>query len=228
MDSIDRHFRRVIDEIIMECAATMEVSEEELTISFNEYSNDKGEVPYINEIVEKSTLTKEEFERFFAKKYRERSRTLEVYWKTAIDDKLLPLKDELVNFEAELRHVFTKPSFKKHKAIAVRLEIALEFMEGDKATEFRTFKCNPGPLLLCSSSTTQSKGFAFMLVDVVRCKGEPGAYEWIFDNFRPIVPFAVKNGQKFFNVEADLKWLNEVYPNGLPDGFWENIVSKGI
>jgi type I restriction enzyme R subunit len=95
--SVDSHFRRTIDSIVMEAAATLQVPENDLHISLNEYSKDKGEVPYINVIVEKSALTKETFEQSFNKKYRERRRTIEEYWKNIIEVKLLPLKEELVN-----------------------------------------------------------------------------------------------------------------------------------
>ena len=71
--------------------------------SFSEYRKDKAEVPYINIIIDKSVLTKEDFERLFNKKFRERRRTIEEYWKKVIEDKLLPLKEELANFAVELR-----------------------------------------------------------------------------------------------------------------------------
>ncbi|MCL2412362.1 MAG: DEAD/DEAH box helicase family protein, partial [Treponema sp.] len=98
---VDNHFRRTIDEIIMEAAATLQVPENDLYISLNEYNKDKGEVPYINVIVEKSTLTKEAFEQSFNKKYRERRRTIEEYWKNIIEVKLLPLKEELTLHRTE-------------------------------------------------------------------------------------------------------------------------------
>ena len=227
VESVDNHFRRTIDEIIMEAAAQLEVPEDDLQISFAEYSRDKSEVPYINVIIGKSALTKDEFERAFpGEKFRRKIVVIGEYWRKVMDERLLPLKEELVNFSSELRHLFAKSAVKKHKAIAVRLDVALDFIEGHKTTEFRTFKCQPGTLLLCSSSTSATKGFAFMLVDVVRCDGVQGDYEWILDNFRPIVPFPVKNGQKFFYVEAELKWLDEVYPDGLPDDFWKNTIYK--
>jgi type I restriction enzyme R subunit len=95
--SVDSYFRRTIDSIVMEAAAILQVPENDLHISLNEYSKDKGEVPYINVIVEKSALTKEAFEQSFNKKYRERRRTIEEYWKNIIEVKLLPLREELVN-----------------------------------------------------------------------------------------------------------------------------------
>jgi len=94
---VDSHFRRTIESIVMEAAATLQVPENDLHISLNEYNKDKGEVPYINVIVEKSALTKEAFEQSFNKKYRERRRTIEEYWKNIIEIKLLPLREELVN-----------------------------------------------------------------------------------------------------------------------------------
>jgi type I restriction enzyme R subunit len=108
LDSVDRHFRRLITEIIAETAAVLEVTAEDLQISLNEYSREKGEVPYINVIISKSTLTKDEFERVFNKKFRERRRVIEDYWKKTITDKLLPLKDELAIFASELKNVIKK------------------------------------------------------------------------------------------------------------------------
>jgi type I restriction enzyme R subunit len=108
LDSVDRHFRRMIDEIIAETAAALCVPNEDLRISLSEYIRDKGEVPYINVIISKSTLTKDEFERIFNRKFRERRRVIEEYWKKAIDDKLLPLRDELANFANELKSILKK------------------------------------------------------------------------------------------------------------------------
>ena len=228
VDSIDKHFKRTIDEIILETDATLEVPEENLQISFNEYSKDKGEVPYLNVILEKTTLTKDSFERAFpGEKFRRKIVVIGDYWKKTIDDKLLPLKEELANFTNDLRQVFAKADLKKYKAIAVKLEWAMEFIEGRKTTEWRSFKCKPGSLLLCSSATEGTKGFAFLLVDVVRCEAHgDGLYEWILDNFRPVVPIPVKCGQKFFYVEAELEWANVKYPDGLPEGFWEREIYK--
>jgi type I restriction enzyme R subunit len=106
LDSVDRHFRRLIDEIIAETTAALQVPEDDLRISLNEYNREKGEVPYINVIISKSTLDKDEFERVFNKKFRERRRAIEEYWKNAIDDKLLPLKDELANFAGEIKNIY--------------------------------------------------------------------------------------------------------------------------
>ena len=50
---------------------------DDLNVSFNEYRGDKAEVPYINIIIDKSALTKEEFEHIFNMKFRERRRIIE-------------------------------------------------------------------------------------------------------------------------------------------------------
>ena len=72
--------------------------------SLNEYNRENGEVPYINVIITKSGLTKDAFERVFNRKFRERRRVIEEYWKKVIDDKLLPLREELANFTTEQKH----------------------------------------------------------------------------------------------------------------------------
>ena len=99
------HFKRLIDEIIAKTASVLKVSEEDLLVSFNEYRSDKAEVPYINVIIDKSSITREEFEQAFNKKFRERRRTIDEYWKSTIEDKLLPLREELSNLAVEFKRV---------------------------------------------------------------------------------------------------------------------------
>jgi type I restriction enzyme R subunit len=103
LQTVDNHFKRTINEIIAESAAALKVPEEDLRISFNEYNPDKGEVPYINVINTKSTLTKDEFECAFpGELFRRRSVVREEYWSKKIA-MLLPLKEELVNFGDTLK-----------------------------------------------------------------------------------------------------------------------------
>jgi type I restriction enzyme R subunit len=103
VSSVDRYFRNKISGIIAKTAHLFKVSGEDLYTSFSEYQKDKAEVPYINIIIDKSELTKDDFEHAFSKKYRERRKVLEEYWKTEIEQKLLPLKEELVNFDDALK-----------------------------------------------------------------------------------------------------------------------------
>ncbi len=105
LERVDHHFRRTIGEILAETADTMCVPIDDLRISLNEYSRDKGEAPYMNVIISKSTLSKDAFERAFNRKFRERRRVFEEYWKNTVDEKLYPLKDELSNFASELRTI---------------------------------------------------------------------------------------------------------------------------
>jgi len=100
---IDSHFRRTIDGIIKESADTLKVPEEDLQISLNEYNSNKKEVPLINVINAKSTLTKDDFERVFpGEMFRRRRVVIEEYWSNKLAV-LLPLKEELVNFGDPLR-----------------------------------------------------------------------------------------------------------------------------
>ena len=99
--NVDSHFKRTIDEIITETASALKVPKEDLQISFNEYQKDKAGVPYINVITDKSTITREEFECLFDKKFRERRKTIETYWEKEIEDKLLPLKEECAIYSAD-------------------------------------------------------------------------------------------------------------------------------
>jgi len=103
IETVDRHFKRTIEEIITETSVVLKVPKEDLQTSFNEYRTDKSEVPYINVIIDKSEITREEFESYFNKKFRERRRTVEEYWKKIIEEKLLPLKEELANFASEFK-----------------------------------------------------------------------------------------------------------------------------
>lgn len=97
--SVDSHFKAVIAVIIARTAVKLKVPVEDLQTSFNEYSNAKDEVPYINEIVAHSEYSfaslKDEFEQTFHEKYRNRSCIIEEYWRQIIEEKLLPLKEEI-------------------------------------------------------------------------------------------------------------------------------------
>ena len=100
--SVDAHFRRLVDGIIKEASVFLETPEEDLRISFNEYSRDKSEVPYINVIINKSALDKESFEQKFpGERFRRKIAVIEEYWRKIIEDRLLPLKEELANFVSE-------------------------------------------------------------------------------------------------------------------------------
>jgi type I restriction enzyme R subunit len=100
---VDSHFRRTIDGIIKEAADTLGVPEEDLQISFNEYNSDKKEIPYIDVINTKSTLTKDDFERAFpGEMFRRRRVVIEEYWSKKLA-MLLPLKEELLNFGDSLK-----------------------------------------------------------------------------------------------------------------------------
>ena len=105
VDKVALYFKKLIREIIAETAIVLKVSEDDLLVSFHEYRNDKAEVPYINVIIDKSSITREEFEPLFHKKFRERRRTIEAYWKATIEDKLLPLREELSNLAVEFKKV---------------------------------------------------------------------------------------------------------------------------
>jgi len=100
-----------------------------------------------------------------------------------------------------------------YRAIAVRLEIALEFALGLKDEEYRSFKIEPGELLLCSSSTPKTKGFALALTNVVATESrsdDRGNYiAWKLDELRFVQPFEVKCGQRIFYVEHDLDFLED-------------------
>ena len=104
IEIVDRHFKRTINDIITETAVVLKVPKDDLYISFNEYRRNKAEVPYINIIISKSTLTKDEFEGIFSgEKFRRKIVVIGEYWKNIIEEKLLPLKEELANFAVEFK-----------------------------------------------------------------------------------------------------------------------------
>jgi len=94
--SVDRHFKHTIESIISETAVILNIPMEKLQASFNEFNNDRNEVPYLNTIIENSALTKEMFEQNFpGEEFRRRTIVIEDYWKRVILEKLLPLKKEI-------------------------------------------------------------------------------------------------------------------------------------
>jgi type I restriction enzyme R subunit len=97
--SVGQHFKRTIDMIIEEAATLLKVPEGDLQTSFNEY-NKKGEVPYLNTIIEKSALTKETFEQVFpGERYRRKIIVIGDFWQKIMDEQLLPLKKEIAAHE---------------------------------------------------------------------------------------------------------------------------------
>ena len=66
----------------------------------NEYNPNKGDVPYLNTLIEHSEHTKETFERFFpGEKFRRKIVVISDYWKRIMDEWLLPLKKEMASHE---------------------------------------------------------------------------------------------------------------------------------
>ncbi|OIB01444.1 DEAD/DEAH box helicase [Paenibacillus sp. LC231] len=88
------YFADEIDYILQNTAELLKVPVANLQTSFNEYRPNSGVVPFINVISEASGLSKEDFEAMFNEKYRKRLLVIEQYWKTVLDEKLIPLKDE--------------------------------------------------------------------------------------------------------------------------------------
>ncbi|MCL2576797.1 MAG: HsdR family type I site-specific deoxyribonuclease [Defluviitaleaceae bacterium] len=90
------YFKIAIESEIGEAAANLRVPKEDLQTSFNEYNKDKGDVPYLNTLIEKSGLTKEIFEQVFpGERFRRKIVVIGDYWKNVMDKKLMPLKNEL-------------------------------------------------------------------------------------------------------------------------------------
>ena len=93
---VDTYFKTAIDKIILETMSILKIPQEDLLASFNEYNHEKGEIPYLNSIIENAALTKESFEWAFPdEKFRRRIIVIGDYWKKIIEEKLLPLKKEM-------------------------------------------------------------------------------------------------------------------------------------
>ena len=97
-DQIGTYFKNAIDRIILDVADKLKTPLNDLQISFNEYSAEKGEAPFLNLIVERSALDKETFEQvvFPGEKFRRKIIVVGEYWKSIIEEKLLPLKQEML------------------------------------------------------------------------------------------------------------------------------------
>ncbi|MCL2522410.1 MAG: HsdR family type I site-specific deoxyribonuclease [Erysipelotrichales bacterium] len=93
--SWSEYFGTEINDIIQKVASTLKVPVTTLQTSFNEYRPSSGSVPFINVISETSQLDKETFEATFNEKYRKRLLVIEQYWKDIIENKLIPLKNEI-------------------------------------------------------------------------------------------------------------------------------------
>jgi type I restriction enzyme R subunit len=89
------YFEDEIDRIIQESAEKLKVPVFNLQTSFGEYRPGSDTVPFINEISKVSQLDKEAFEAAFNEKYRKRLLVIEQYWKSIMEDKLIPLKGEI-------------------------------------------------------------------------------------------------------------------------------------
>ena len=90
------YFRTAIDVEIAKVAATLRVPSGNLQASLNEYNPHKGDVPYLNNMIENSTHTKETFEQqFHGERFRRKIVIIGDYWKRIIDERLLPLKKEM-------------------------------------------------------------------------------------------------------------------------------------
>jgi len=97
---IGRHFMTRIDNILSEVAAVLRVPEGELRSSLNEYNPSKNDVPHLNNIIEKSEHTKETFEQVFpGERFRRKIIVISDYWKNVMDERLIPLKKEMVTHE---------------------------------------------------------------------------------------------------------------------------------
>ena len=99
LHKVERHFCNTIAALISETAAAIKVPEEDLRISFNEYSPGKGEVPHINMIISKSAMTKEDFECAFpGEKFRRKIAVIGEHLQKLMESRLHPLREELANF----------------------------------------------------------------------------------------------------------------------------------
>jgi len=94
------YFRAAIEMEIAEAAATLRVPRGDLQTSLNEYNPSKGDVPYLNTLIENTEHTKETFEQQFpGERFRRKIVVIGNYWKHIMDGRLLPLKKETATHE---------------------------------------------------------------------------------------------------------------------------------
>lgn len=102
------------------------------------------------------------------------------------------------------------------KALSVKEPWLTDIVEGRKSIETRTWRTSHrGDLLLVGSKKPTGKysGKAACVVNLVdcrpmivedeepaKCKLYTGAYSWVLDNVRPIVPFAVRGQLGLYEV----------------------------
>jgi len=97
---VNNYFQEKIESIIAEAATALCVPRGDLQTSLNEYNPNKGDVPYLNTLIEHSEHTKETFERNFpGEKFRRKIVVIGDYWKRIMDERLLPLKKEMASHE---------------------------------------------------------------------------------------------------------------------------------
>lgn len=101
---------------------------------------------------------------------------------------------------------------KKVKALSIRSPWWEKILCGEKTIETRTWKTNyRGDFLICA---TKPIGLAVGIADLVDCRpmrlkdwpaaccaSYSGAYGWILQNVRKIMPFPVKGKQSLFEVK---------------------------
>lgn len=98
----------------------------------------------------------------------------------------------------------------KHRAIVIRQPYASAILDGSKTVERRTWKIEPGWLVVVAGKTPEPGGEGLPLgvtlahVDVVRVTGEPGAYRWHLANVLPLVQRPVRGSAAIFYVDLDL------------------------
>ncbi|MCL1995558.1 MAG: hypothetical protein FWG63_05055 [Defluviitaleaceae bacterium] len=125
---------------------------------------------------------------------------------------------------------------KKYKAIAVRFDVYLDFVEPEdldnpKTTEIRSWHMTKSlkkgdEFLMCSSSTKDTYAFIFGLFVFDRAeKIGDDLYEWHFSEMTEVAPTPINRaGQGWFTIEADLDiWTKERCAE-LPD----NVYSKAF
>jgi len=113
------------------------------------------------------------------------------------------------------------------KAISVKQPYANCIASGKKTIETRTWKTDyRGPLLIVSSKKPpiEPAGYAVAIADLVDCRPMvkadeekaciglyPGAYAWVLENTRTVMPFPVKGSMGIYDVTIKSELLNSVF-----------------
>lgn len=94
------------------------------------------------------------------------------------------------------------------RAISIRQPYASQILRGTKKIEYRTWKIEPGDLVVCASTFGDAsdglpRGVTLCIVDVYKITGDEGDYRWHLRNVRPLPAYRVRGSAAIYHVDLD-------------------------